>query len=85
MRHIPGGVYQHYKGQYYFVLGVARRDEDDKDVVVYIPLYMSVGRRMSTRDYDEFTGTVTINGIVIPRFRFCKKENCCEDQESQTV
>ncbi len=37
------GLYQHYKGQYYRVLGVARHSETDEWLVVYQALYAERG------------------------------------------
>jgi hypothetical protein len=33
------GVYEHYKGKKYLVLGVARHTETGELVAVYVPLY----------------------------------------------
>jgi hypothetical protein len=32
------GIYQHYKGEYYFVLGVAQHTEREEELVLYVPL-----------------------------------------------
>lgn len=36
---IRSGVYKHYKGNYYRVLGIARHSETLEDMVVYQALY----------------------------------------------
>ncbi len=36
---IKSGVWQHYKGKRYLVLGVARHTENNEELVVYVPLY----------------------------------------------
>jgi hypothetical protein len=33
------GVYEHYKGHLYFVLGHARHTETDEELTIYVPLY----------------------------------------------
>ena len=33
------GIYEHYKGRKYLVLGVARHTETEELMAVYIPLY----------------------------------------------
>lgn len=33
------GVYRHYKGHLYLVLGVARQTETEEELVIYVPLY----------------------------------------------
>ena len=36
---MKSGVYRHYKGHLYLVLGVARQTETNEELVVYVPLY----------------------------------------------
>jgi hypothetical protein len=36
---IRSGVWRHYSGKHYLVLGVARNTETDEELVIYIPLY----------------------------------------------
>ncbi len=36
---MQAGIYRHYKGQRYLVLGVARHDDTEEELVVYVPLY----------------------------------------------
>ena len=43
------GVYRHYKGQHYLALMLAREDETDELVVVYVRLYARDGMPASTR------------------------------------
>lgn len=33
------GIYRHYKGGLYLVLGIAQHTETDEEMVVYVPLY----------------------------------------------
>ena len=35
---IQTGVYRHYKGQRYLVIGIARHSETEESFVVYVPL-----------------------------------------------
>ena len=39
MSSLTTGVYQHYKGNKYLVLGVAKHSETLEDLVVYVSLY----------------------------------------------
>jgi hypothetical protein len=39
MQEVRSGIWQHYKGKRYLVLGVARHTETNEEVVVYVPLY----------------------------------------------
>ena len=55
------GVYEHYKGRQYEVVGVGLDTETLEPVVVYKPLYTS---RVPfwVRSYTIFTETITIDG-----------------------
>jgi hypothetical protein len=33
---VIGGTYQHYKGKYYKVLGIAKHSETNEDLVIYV-------------------------------------------------
>lgn len=53
------GVYQHYKGQLYQVLGYSQDSSNHEDpqyqvCVVYIPLYLADGLRIRHRNANEF-------------------------------
>ncbi|MGN2252738.1 DUF1653 domain-containing protein [Frateuria sp. GZRe12] len=60
------GVYRHYKGQRYEVLGVARHSETLEELVVYRALYGEYG--LWVRPMAMFSETVTIDGEPVPRF-----------------
>ncbi len=62
------GVYRHFKGKLYEVIGVAQRVDTYDWLVVYRPLYGD--RELVVRPYDEFTGTVNREGREQPRFQF---------------
>ncbi|KZY62606.1 hypothetical protein A3742_16045 [Oleiphilus sp. HI0071] len=62
------GVYQHYKGQRYEVLGLAHHSETEEELVVYRALYGEHG--LWVRPYRMFVEEVSINGELLPRFRF---------------
>jgi len=73
MEEIKLGKYQHYKGNFYEVLGVAKHTETMADFVVYKSLYNSsefpVGS-LWIRPKEMFFGQVEVNGQKVPRFRF---------------
>ena len=62
------GLYQHYKGNLYQVLGVARHSETMEELVVYQALYKDYG--LWVRPYKMFTETIAIEGRQVPRFKF---------------
>lgn len=73
------GVYEHYKGKKYLVLGVARHTETGELLAVYVPLYElpeNGGAQMSVRPLGMFTGQVEVGSEVRPRFRFTGGEAC---------
>jgi hypothetical protein len=67
------GVYEHYKGKKYLVLGVARHTETGELMVVYVPLYElpdNEGVQMSVRPLEMFMEHVEAGPESRPRFRF---------------
>ena len=65
------GLYQHYKGQQYLALCLAREDETDEVVVVYTRLYARPGLPVSTRRLEIWNQDVEFEGRVVPRFAYC--------------
>ena len=65
---IKPGLYQHYKGNYYEVIDVARHSETEESLVVYRPLYGA--RELWVRPREMFEELVTIDSKQIPRFKF---------------
>lgn len=60
------GLYRHYKGNLYTVLGIALHSETGEELVVYRPEYGE--RRLWVRPRAMFLENVTANGQVVPRF-----------------
>lgn len=69
--HIELGLYRHYKGGEYQVLGVVRHSESLEPMVLYRPLYNESG--MWVRPHAMFVGQVEVNGGLRPRFDFVPK------------
>ncbi len=63
---IPTGIYQHYKGPLYQVLGVAKHSETEEEHVVYRALYGEEG--LWIRPLSMFTEQIEKDGQVISRF-----------------
>ncbi|MBN7819520.1 DUF1653 domain-containing protein [Bowmanella yangjiangensis] len=61
------GLYRHYKGKDYEVIGVARHSEDESLLVVYRPLYGE--RELWVRPLDMFIENVEVEGCSVPRFK----------------
>jgi hypothetical protein len=62
------GRYQHYKGDFYDVIGVALHSENHEPLVIYKPLYESPVPYW-LRPYDMFIDHVVFNGEQVPRFK----------------
>jgi hypothetical protein len=60
------GLYRHYKGQRYRVLGTARHSETLEPLVVYQALYGERG--LWVRPAAMFAESVTVDGACVPRF-----------------
>ena len=63
---LTAGLYRHYKGGEYEVLGVVRHSETLEPLVLYRPLYNDSG--LWVRPYAMFFGTVEVDGRALPRF-----------------
>lgn len=65
---IKVGMYEHYKGNKYRVIGVAKHSETMEDIVVYEALYGEGG--LYVRPLDMFLENVEVAGETVPRFHF---------------
>lgn len=70
MTELKPGLYQHYKGNFYQVIGLCRHSETLEVLVTYQALYGDHG--LWVRPVDLFLGLVEENGEHIPRFKFIK-------------
>ena len=62
------GLYRHYKGGEYEVLGVVRHSESLEPMVLYRPMYNESG--LWVRPYAMFVGQVEVDSARQPRFAF---------------
>lgn len=62
------GLYQHYRGDKYRVIGISRHSETLEELVVYQALYGDYG--LWVRPKEMFLGTVTADGKEQPRFAY---------------
>ena len=65
---VLGGVYQHYKGRRYRVLGLARHSETLGMMVYYECLYPNEMGQMWVRPLEMFLGQTEVNGVLTTRF-----------------
>lgn len=70
--HISRGIYEHYKGKRYEVVGVARHSETLELLVVYKALYAGEfpAGSLWVRPLKMFKENVTVNGKLVPRFKY---------------
>lgn len=64
------GLYEHYKGMQYQVLGVCRHSETLEKMVIYQAFYGDYGYWV--RPLEMFKGTIINEGKEVPRFKFIR-------------
>lgn len=62
------GLYKHYKGNIYEVIGIAKHSETLEDMVIYKATYQSEGSNLWVRPLKMFLETVIIDGVEQKRF-----------------
>ena len=67
---VKNGIYQHYKGNKYEVIGVAKNSETFEDFVVYRALYDNKISKLWVRPLKMFTETIENDGKEIERFKY---------------
>lgn len=71
------GIYQHYKGNNYRIIGIARHSDTMEDIVVYQWLYNSPEfwpNPLRVKEKKLFEQTVEIDWKQVPRFTFLREE-----------
>jgi hypothetical protein len=66
---ITPGLYEHYKGKKYFVLGLSKNTETGEVCVVYRPLYETDWPQLVHRNAAMFFENVNVDGMEMPRFK----------------
>lgn len=69
---IIDGLYEHYKGKQYKVIGVARHSETLEKLVVYQALYGN--RELWVRPYEMFCEKILVDGTKQDRFKYLGNE-----------
>lgn len=62
------GMYRHYKGNLYQVIGVGRHSETHEELAFYQAMYGSYG--LWVRPLEMFMETIEFEGKTVPRFEF---------------
>lgn len=66
---IQPGIYLHYKGKKYRVIGTAKHSETMEDLVLYEPMYKSISQ-FWVRPLTMFQEEIEIDGKKVKRFQF---------------
>jgi hypothetical protein len=77
------GIYRHYKGQRYRVLGTAQHSETMEPLVVYQALYGDFG--LWVRPATMFCETVELDGEPLPRFALEQAETTPADDHPASM
>lgn len=73
MNPIPLGLYRHYKGNEYEVIGFARHSETLEDMVVCKALYGEGGTWV--RPLSMWENLIELDGKVVKRFEYVNDNN----------
>ena len=63
------GLYRHYKGQLYEVIGCARHSETLEELVVYKATYQPEGNNLWVRPRSMFEESLELDGRLVKRFQ----------------
>ena len=63
------GTYQHFKGNKYLVIGLAKHSETLEEMVDYIGLYDNPQGSILIRPLKMFLENVTRDSVTMPRFK----------------
>lgn len=62
------GLYKHYKGNIYEVIGVAKHSETLEELVVYKATYQKEEENLWVRPKTMFEETIVVDGVEVKRF-----------------
>ena len=68
------GIYKHYKGKEYRVIGIAKHSETLEDLVVYEALYENEVSKLWVRPLSMFEEEVEVDAKKVPRFQLINQE-----------
>ena len=68
---VQKGIYQHFKGNRYEVIDIARHSETQEYLVIYRPLYGDYS--LWARPLDMFTEEVDVGGQKQARFKYIEQ------------
>lgn len=68
MEDVKPGLYKHYKGKNYEVIGIATHSETLEKLVVYKATYQKEGENLWVRPLSMFAETIVVDGKSVKRF-----------------
>lgn len=66
--YVNAGLYQHYKGNQYYVFGTAKHSENEEVMVIYAPNHKR--RELWVRPLSMFTELVKTDAGELQRFKY---------------
>ena len=67
------GIYEHYKGNRYEVIDIARHSETEELLVLYRLMYGD--ESLWVRPFPMFFEKVIVDDVLVPRFRYVGDED----------
>lgn len=70
---LHAGVWRHYKGDFYQLIGIGQHTESEELLVVYVALHARPGVRIRCRPLtgpEGFLTPVELRGRTVPRFEY---------------
>ncbi len=83
LNEICPGIYRHYKGNLYEVIGSVRHSETLEDLTLYRALYGEHG--LWVRPSAMFNEVVWVDGKAMPRFALCNRNGLPLDHSEVSV
>lgn len=71
---VKPGIYEHFKGGRYRVIGAGKHTETLEDFVLYEALYDNPTSKLWARPLEDFLGYKEIEGKKVRRFKYIGKE-----------
>lgn len=69
METVEPGIYEHYKGGRYEVIGIGLIEATEEPAVIYKALYENSLSEYWIRSVPSFLETVEVDGKTVPRFK----------------
>lgn len=84
MKTILPGIYRHYKGNSYRVIGTAKHSETLEEMVIYETMYANPLGKLWVRPLKMFAENVHVDGQILPRFSRVESDSVKPKQSANT-